>query len=147
MTVHRIIKTAVTGKMTDKALCAYEQIASDSAQQSSARERVAIEAERKADDVKKCKYAQRIVGQSFWAIVSGVTEHGLFAQLPNTVEGFVSVERLGGYFVFNREKFCLSSDHARYSLGDKIAITVLSANVETTKIDFDLAKDIDNIQQ
>ena len=147
LTVHRIIKTAVTGKMTDKALCAYEQIASDSAQQSSARERVAIEAERKADDVKKCKYAQRIVGQSFWAIVSGVTEHGLFAQLPNTVEGFVSVERLGGYFVFNREKFCLSSDHARYSLGDKIAITVLSANVETTKIDFDLAKDIDNIQQ
>ena len=147
LTVHRIIKTAVTGKMTDKALCAYEQIASDSAQQSSARERVAIEAERKADDVKKCKYAQRIVGQSFWAIVSGVTEHGLFAQLPNTVEGFVSVERLGGYFVFNREKFCLTSDHAHYSLGDKIAITVLSANVETTKIDFDLAKDIDNIQQ
>ena len=147
LTVHRIIKTAVTGKMTDKALCAYEQIASDSAQQSSARERVAIEAERKADDVKKCKYAQRIVEQSFWAIVSGVTEHGLFAQLPNTVEGFVSVERLGGYFVFNKEKFCLASDHARYSLGDKIAITVLSANVETTKIDFDLAKDIDNIQQ
>ena len=147
LTVHRIIKTAVTGKMTDKALCAYEQIASDSAQQSSARERIAIEAERKADDVKKCKYAQRIVGQSFWAIVSGVTEHGLFAQLPNTVEGFVSVERLGGYFVFNKEKFCLASDHARYSLGDKIAITVLSANVETTKIDFDLAKDIDNIQQ
>ena len=147
LTVHRIIKTAVTGKMTDKALCAYEQIASDSAQQSSARERVAIEAERKADDVKKCKYAQTIVGQSFWAIVSGVTEHGLFAQLPNTVEGFVSVERLGGYFVFNREKFCLASDHAHYSLGDKIAITVLSANVETTKIDFDLAKDIDNIQQ
>lgn len=147
LTVHRIIKTAVTGKMTDKALCAYEQIATDSAQQSSARERVAIEAERKADDVKKCKYAQRIVGQSFWAIVSGVTEHGLFAQLPNTVEGFVSLERLGGYFVFNKEKFCLASDHARYSLGDKIAITVLSANVETTKIDFDLAKDIDNIQQ
>lgn len=143
LVVHRILKTAIAGKMTEKALRAYSEMAEETARQASARERVAAEAERKADDVKKCCYAQKLVGQNFSAIVSGVTEHGIFCELENTVEGFVPVEKLGGEFTYNPQRFCLVGNGARYALGDKIDVVVDSVNMQTFKINFLLAKNID----
>lgn len=143
LVVHRILKTAVQGKMTDKALSAYTVMAKETSRQASVREKVADEAERKADDVKKCNYAERIVGQTFDAIISGVTEHGIYCELPNTVEGFVSVEKLGGYFTYNAQTFCLYNEGTKYALGDSVKITIAGVNKNVYKIDFDLAKDID----
>ncbi len=143
LVVHRIVKTALAGKMTEKAVNAYEQMTIACADQANRTERNAVEAERKADDVKKCSYAQSIVGQSFQAIVSGVTEMGIYAELPNTVEGFISIDKLGKNLTYNREKFCIFNDCQKYSLGDSIVIKVVSVNKQACKIDFDLAKDID----
>ena len=134
--VHRILKTAICGKMTDKALRAYEDMAYDGAKQSSIREKIADEAERKADDVKKCAYAANLIGQSFPALISGVTERGLYAELPNTVEGFIPIETLGQYLNYNREQFCLYGEGVKYCLGDEVNITVVSVNKQACKIDF-----------
>ena len=134
--VHRILKTAIGGKMTEKALRAYEDMAYDGAKQSSIREKIADEAERKADDVKKCAYAANLIGQSFPALISGVTERGLYAELPNTVEGFIPVETLGQYLNYNREQFCLYGEGVKYSLGDEVTITVVSVNKQACKIEF-----------
>lgn len=136
--VHRIVKTAVAGKMTEKAICAYQLMAEDCASQSSRQERNADEAERKADDVLKCKYALNHLGESFDAIISGVTERGLYAELPNTVEGFVSIDKLNGYFTYNAQKFCLTNGSIKYSLGDSVKIVIQSVNKSAYKIDFDL---------
>ena len=136
--VHCILKTAISGKMTEKALRAYEDMAYDGAKQSSIREKIADEAERRADDVKKCAYAANLVGQSFDALISGVTERGIYAELPNTVEGFIAIEKLGQRLTYNREQFCLHGDGAKYSLGDPITITVESVNKQACKIDFDV---------
>lgn len=137
--VHRILKTAIAGKMTEKALRAYAVMADDCARQSSIREKVADDAERKADDIKKCQYAETIIGQTFPAIISGVTENGIFCSLPNTVEGFVSVDKLGGYFAYNKEHFCLYNDAMRYALGDKVFVTVDGVNKQTVRIEMSLA--------
>ena len=131
LVVHRILKTAVSGKMTDKAVNAYAEMANAAAKQSSIREKIADEAERKADDVKKCAYAENILGQTFTARISGVTERGIYAELPNTVEGFISVEKLGGYFEFNPSLFCLYNDSIR--------TTAASVNKQACKIEFSLA--------
>ena len=138
LVVHRILKTAVSGKMTEKALRAYEDMAYDAAKQSSIREKIADEAERKADDVKKCAYAANLIGQSFPALISGVTERGIYAELPNTVEGFISIEKLGQHLTYNREQFCLYGEGVKYSLGDSVTVTVASVNKQACKIDFDL---------
>ena len=143
LVVHRILTTAVLGKMTDKALRAYEDMAFDAAKQSSIREKVADEAERKADDVKKCDYARHIVGQTFKARISGVTERGIYAELPNTVEGFIPVDNLGGSFKYNAQQFCLYNDGARYALGDEIEIVVVGVNKQACKIDFARADSVD----
>lgn len=137
--VHRIVKTAVAGKMTEKAICAYQLMAEDCATQSSKQERNADEAERKADDVLKCKYAFNHVGETFDAIISGVTERGIYAELPNTVEGFIAIDKLNGYFTYNAQRFCLTNGSIKYSLGDSIKIVIQSVNKSAYKIDFDLA--------
>lgn len=139
LVVHRILTTAILGKMTEKALRAYSDMAYDASRQSNIREKLADEAERKADDVKKCAYAQTVIGQTFTAHISGVTERGIYAELDNTVEGFIPVSELGEYFAYNPQLFCLYNDAMRYSLGDEIKIIVAGVNKETYKIDFELA--------
>lgn len=138
LAIHRILKTAIEGKMTEKAFRHYEENVYDVAKQSSIREKLADEAERKADDVKKCAYAETVLGKQFPAIISGVTERGIYAELSNTVEGFVSIDKLDGYFKYDKERFCLYNDGAKYALGDEITIEVASVNKIATKIDFNL---------
>lgn len=140
LVVHRILKTAIAGKMTDKALRAYEDMVYDCAKQATIREKIADEAERKADDVKKCAYAETVIGKTFDALISGVTERGIYAELPNTVEGFIAVEKLGGRLTYNSQQFCLYNDAVKYSLGDKVKVQVISVNKQACKIDFDLIK-------
>lgn len=136
--VHRILTTAILGKMTDKALRAYEDMAYDSAKQSNVREKVADEAERKADDVKKCAYAETVIGQTFIAHISGVTERGIFAELDNTVEGFIPIANLGERFSYNPQQFCLYNDAKRYALGDEVKVCIEGVNRESSKIEMSL---------
>ena len=140
--VHRIIKTALSGNLTDKAYRAYEDMCYDAARQSSLREKIADEAERKADDVKKCAYAERVIGKTFNALISGVTERGIFAELDNTVEGFISVDKLADSLTYNPQQFCLYNDAVKFSLGDSITIRVVSVNRQACKIDFELSQPI-----
>ncbi len=141
--VHRVLKTAVGGKMTEKALRAYSEICEEASRQSSLTEKTADEAERKADDVKKCAYAERLIGDSFDAIISGVTENGIFAELPNTVEGFIETDKLAEKLVFDREKFMLFNESRKYALGDKIRVTMESVNRSACKIYFSPEKAVD----
>ncbi len=137
LTVHRIIKTAIAGKMTDKAIDTYINLCRDAAPQCNLTEKNADEAERRADDVKKCAYAARLIGCTFEAYVSGVTERGIYAQLPNTVEGFIPIEQLG-CTEFDPENFCLYGDGVRIRLGDAVTVRVASVNRQACKIDFDI---------
>ena len=84
------------------------------------------------------------MGQSFEAVVSGVTERGIYAELANTVEGFIDAEKLGFRLKYDPERFCLYDENVRYRLGDRVTVTVVSVNRQACKIDFDLAQNVDN---
>lgn len=136
LVVHRVLTTLIQGKMTEKALDAYEEMCQVASAQASKTERVADETERKADDVKKCQYALTLMDKPLAGIVSGVTENGIFVQLDNTVEGFVSARTLtSGATQFIKEKFTLVCPHRRYSLGDKVTVQIYSVNQSACKID------------
>ena len=137
LTVHRVLKAALCGRLDGKTDAEWEQLCAQAARQSNIREKLADEAERRADDVKRCNFAQRLVGQQFDARISGVTERGLFAELDNTVEGFVPVEQLGDA-VYDPGRFCLQTPSRRYSLGDSVRICVASVNKQACKVDFDI---------
>ncbi len=137
LVVHRVVKSILCNKMTDKAVSAYEEMTERCAVQSSIREKVAMEAERKADDMLKCRYCLRLVGQCFDGRISGVTENGLFVELPDTVEGFIERNDLvEDDLTFDGSSYSLYNDNVRYRLGDEIRIKVLSVNMSACKIYF-----------
>ena len=114
------------------------------AKQCSAMERRADEAERETDKLKKCQYMSRHVGEVFEGAVSGVTNWGLYVELPNTVEGLIHISELKGeYFVFDEEHMELAGDvtGTRYKLGQKIRVRVKGCDKLTRTIDFVLEKD------
>lgn len=77
------------------------------------------------------EYLQRFVGQSFSAIVSGVSQGGLYARLENTAEGFIPVRTLGDdYFSFDAARYTLTGEEtgARYRLGQRIAVVLFAVD-------------------
>ena len=80
--IHRIIKEVLHGNYTE-AVQKYTDFVEHAAEQSSAMERKATEAERDVDDLYICKFMQNFIGDYFEVIVSGVTNFGVFVRLEN----------------------------------------------------------------
>lgn len=137
--IHRIIKENLHGELGKKRIAHYEKILPDTAAWSSARERLAEEAERETDKMKKVEFMERHIGEEFDGVISGVTGYGFYVELPNTVEGMVRVSELDGdYYVFDEERYCLVGEMTgrTYKLGQKIRIQVVSADRYLKTIDF-----------
>ena len=78
------------------------------ANQSSARERRAIDIERETLDLKAVEYMQRFVGQNFDGVIESVTNFGFFVELDNGVDGLVRAAEIGGdYYAFVENEFAL----------------------------------------
>src|SRR5690606_8340125 len=92
--IHRVIREVIEngGTLSPQRQDALNAKMQDIAQHASQRERVAVEAERDTDRLKKCEYMLDKVGETFSGIISSVTSFGLFVELENTVEGLI---RLG----------------------------------------------------
>lgn len=149
LVVHRMLwdyvfKNTNRNKETDAKLM------NDYAEQTSLRERESIEAEREVEDMKKAEYMIARVGQKFEATISSVTSFGFFAELPNTVEGLVSITSLDDdYYIFDSRTTSLvgTNRHKRYGIGDKVKIVVLAADKDTRRIDFGLDKPKKKVQR
>ena len=140
LTIHRIISEIVEGRMTQKKLKFYESFVASSAEQSSTTERTAEEAERTVDAQKETEFMQTKIGEVFEGVISGVTPNGFFVELENTIEGYVSVNRLPkGKYEFNESRFMLSGVGKTYKIGDKIEIRVVSTDIVLRRIDFELS--------
>jgi ribonuclease R len=109
----------------------------------SAAERRADDATREALDWLKCEFMQDKIGEQFDAIVTGVMDFGLFVQIPDLqIEGLVHVSALGGeYFTRDPVRRQLSGERSgrSWQLSDTVRITVIRVDLETRKIDFELA--------
>ena len=134
--VHRSLKLALD-KNEEKAQKLYGGIAHDAGVDCSARERVADEAERKVDDLYKLAYMSERLGEEFDAVISGVTSHGIYCELENTVEGFVPLEDLPkDRYEFFEDKFLLKGTKHRYKLGDTVKVKVVDYDLGRMKVLF-----------
>ncbi len=142
--IHRIIKENLKGGLREKRIAHYEQILPEVAVQCSVMERRADEAERETDKLKKCEYMSQHIGDIYQGVISGVTNWGLYVELPNTVEGLVHINELqGDYFIFDEEHMELVGDLTgiRYKLGQKVCVKVAGTDKITRTIDFILWED------
>ena len=141
--IHRIIKENLKQGLGEKRISHYERILPEVTVRCSAMERRADEAERETDKLKKCEYMSRFIGQQFMGAISGVTNWGLYVELPNTVEGLVHVNDMTeDYFVFDEEHMELVGELSkkRYKLGQKVLVEVAGTDKLTRTVDFKLAE-------
>lgn len=104
-------------------------------------EMAAQAAERDSIKEMHAKWINNHLGEEFDAVISGVTEFGLFVQLTDTLtEGLVpirSIER-NDYMQFDEENYCLIAARSgkTYTLSDPLRVRVTKVDIERKLIDF-----------
>ncbi|MDR6882965.1 ribonuclease R [Bacillus sp. 3255] len=140
--IHRVIREVLeSGTLSDTR---HEYLASrmnDIAQQSSERERVAVDAERETEALKKAQYMLDKVGEEFEGIISSVTGFGMFVELDNTVEGLIRLSDLtDDYYNYHERQHALIGERTSkiYQIGDSTKVRVARVNMDEHTIDFEL---------
>lgn len=143
LTVHRLLKAMLHGELDETQRADWAQRMEEIAQHCSQRELAALEAERAADDLKKCEYMKDRIGTVETGIISGVAQYGFFVQLPNTVEGMVRIGSMeDDYYILDEQNYRMvgRSTGKVYRLGDQVTIRVTGADLETGNVDFVLER-------
>ena len=139
MMVHRLLARYLDGgrsgtKAKYEALCEH----------SSSMEQLAASAERASIKYKQVEYMADRMGIAYDAIISGVTEWGIYAEIiENKCEGLIPMRDLDDdYYTFDERNYRLIGrrTHKTYALGDTIKVQVARCNLEKKQLDFALVE-------
>jgi ribonuclease R len=83
-------------------------------------------------------YMSDHIGEEYEGIISGVTSFGLFAELPNTIEGYIPIESLFGEYTFDETRLRLVGKEDSYAIGERIRIRVVDVDFERRRTLFRL---------
>ena len=142
--IHRLIKMILAGEMNGKKEESLRRKMPEIAAHCSKRERIADEAERDTDNLKKVEYMMDKVGEYYEGIISGVTSWGIFVELPNTVEGMVALAQMDDdYYEFEEKNMLVFGRKSGkiYRLGDTVEVMVAKVSKEMGTIDFVFAEE------
>ena len=141
LAIHRILSDLVAGEEPELLARRYETFAAEACTQASAREVEALHVERSTEDCYKAEFMRGKLGQVFTGVVSGVAPHGIYVELPNTVEGLVHVSHLceDKPELIEGMRFADPRTGKSWSLGDEVRVQVAKTDVALGKIDFILA--------
>jgi len=135
--VHRLLTRYMSGGRT-VSQPKYEEYC----EHCSNREQLAEQAERASIKYKQVEYMSERMGQVFDAVISGVTEWGIYAEIiENKCEGMIGIRSLGGdYFEFDEKNYCIIGQRTRkrYRLGDHVKVKVVRCNLEKKQMDYEL---------
>ncbi len=144
LVVHRMVRMWLKRRYTARVRERMAEVLPAIAEQSSARERVAMEAEREIADLKKAQFMMDKVGEEFDGFVSGVTSFGLFVELKDYfVEGLVHVSTLrDDYYIYDEKRHTLYGEHTARSFrpGDSVRVMVERVDLERRRVDMVLVE-------
>jgi ribonuclease R len=110
---------------------------------SSKMERLAAEAERASVKYKQVEYMSDKTGQVFEGVISGVTEWGIYVEIvENQCEGMIHIRELDDdFYEYDEECYCIRgrSTGKVYTLGDRVNIEVVKADLQKKQLDYRLA--------
>ncbi|OIJ18031.1 ribonuclease R [Anaerobacillus alkalidiazotrophicus] len=140
--VHRLIrKYLIEGRTDEFTTSHWAEKLPVIASHSSEMERRAVEAERDTDTLKKVQFMEDKIGEQFEGMISGVTNFGIFVELPNTIEGLVHVSYLtDDYYHYDEKQYAMIGERTGnvFRIGDEIEIKVIGVNTEEASIDFEV---------
>lgn len=141
--VHRLVKDFLDNKFENVSQSSLEKQLAKNAEHLSITERNSEECERDVEDLYKCKYMKKYIGEKFQGIISSITDFGIFIELENTVEGCFMYKFSDDHFEYIEQKLsCVNRDNnKRYKIGQKVLIEVKNVDLEKRNIDFDLLEE------
>jgi ribonuclease R len=105
----------------------------------------AADAERNSIRFKQVQYLTGKQGQQFDAIISGVTEWGIFVELTDSkCEGLIRLREIGDdFYEFDEKNYCIRGVRSRriFQLGDEVKVVLKKTDLEKKQIDFALVDD------
>ncbi|QJD88349.1 ribonuclease R [Cohnella herbarum] len=143
LAIHRVMREVLEngGTLPDNRFDSLNARMPDIASQSSERERVAVDAERDTEKLKKAEFMLDKIGEEFVGIISGVTSFGMFIELENTVEGLIRLSDMtDDYYHFHELHMALIGERTSkiYRIGDEVKIRVGRVNMSDHTIDFEM---------
>ena len=142
--VHRVLRQVLLrGKLSAGRRQRLKAMLPQMGEETSARERRAMEAEREIVALKKCQFMAERVGEEFSGFVSGVQPFGFFVELQEYfVEGLVHISSLtDDFYQYEEERHRLLGQNRRrsFQIGDEVRVSVARINLERREIDLILA--------
>jgi ribonuclease R len=138
MMVHRLL-SAYLSEENPGSKDKYEKLCDHSSKM----ERLAAEAERASVKYKQVEYMSDKTGKVFEGVISGVTEWGIYVEIiENQCEGMIHIRELADdFYEYDEENYCIKgrSTGKIYTLGDKVNIEVVKADLQKKQLDFKLA--------
>lgn len=135
--IHRMVKHFSDGDPVSK-----EQLAEldKLAFHASEREVAASHAERDSIKMKIVEYMADKVGQEFEAVISGVSDRGLYVELKEThAEGMVRIRDLGNdFFTYDAKRYRIVGQRTQavFALGDPIKVKLTAVRLFERELDF-----------
>ena len=143
LAVHRILKGALSGSLRQREKGGIAAGLPAVAEETSRRERTAMEAEREIVDLKRLEYMESRVGEVFDGFVTGVASYGFYVELSDLpVEGLVHVTALGDdhYRLAEKLHSLVGERSGRaYRIGDRVSVCVDGVSRERRRVRFSLA--------
>ena len=135
--VHRLLYRYLTqGQIEQDEILKYQRLADDSSE----REMEAAEAERASIKYKQVEYMQERIGEEFDAIISGVSEWGIYVEEVNTkAEGMVKLRDMkDDFYELNEKLYAIIGKESgrKFSLGDKARVKLVGSDPERKTLDF-----------
>jgi ribonuclease R len=138
MMVHRLL-SAYLSEENPGSKDKYEKLCDHSSKM----ERLAAEAERASVKYKQVEYMSDKTGKVFEGVISGVTEWGIYVEIiENQCEGMIHIRELADdFYEYDEENYCIKgrSTGKIYTLGDKVNIEVVKADLQKKQLDYKLA--------
>jgi ribonuclease R len=143
LVLHRILAAHLRGDT--RAIAATADDLAAICEESSKRERLAMDAEREVVQLKKVQFMQDKVGETFDGFVSGVVPFGFFVELAAYfVDGLVHVATLTDdhYELVEYQHRLVGRRRGRvFRVGDQVRVRVASVSIERKQIDLVLAEE------
>ncbi|KRT35764.1 ribonuclease R [Acetomicrobium hydrogeniformans] len=140
LVVHRIVHELIKEERSLKEPYSFEEL-KDIASYASIMEEKADELEKTSVKMKIVEYMENKVGECFKGVISWITHRGIFVELDNTVEGFVSKESLDswGDFYYDEDDFSLKGSKGMvFRLGDMVDVQLVEVDKSANGICFRL---------
>ncbi|MEK7498457.1 MAG: RNB domain-containing ribonuclease, partial [Patescibacteria group bacterium] len=106
----------------------------------SEREVGAVDAERASIAYKQVEYMMERIGNEYEGIISGITNFGVYIEeLETMASGMVKFKDMtDDFYVFDKGTFSLIGEKSKkkYSVGDRVKIKVVAADLERKTLDF-----------